>query len=164
MFVRPRNITFDRQVFLILKQLRGETLEHFYGKLSKMVENRDFKNKEETLIRDVFLTNLIDPENQKQLLKETVETRKALELAIDMELGIGNQHQILAHNKTLVLANLNVIQYPKSTRSADWSTTNCISKQATRHPALHCQNCGSVWTPGQEGKSVARGKTCSNCN
>ena len=65
-----------------------------------MAESRDFKNKEETLIRDVFLTNLIDLEIQKQLLKETVETRKALELAIDMELGIGNQYQIRAHKQT----------------------------------------------------------------
>ena len=31
-FVRPRNINFDRHVFLITKQLRGETVEHFYGK------------------------------------------------------------------------------------------------------------------------------------
>ena len=29
-FVRPRNINFDRHVFLITKQLRGETVEHFY--------------------------------------------------------------------------------------------------------------------------------------
>ena len=31
-FIRPRNITFDLHVFLITKQLRGETVEHFYGK------------------------------------------------------------------------------------------------------------------------------------
>ena len=27
-FIRPRNITFDRHVFLITKQRRGETVEH----------------------------------------------------------------------------------------------------------------------------------------
>ena len=32
-FIRPRNITFDRHVFLIAKQFRGETVEHFYSKL-----------------------------------------------------------------------------------------------------------------------------------
>ena len=57
-FIRPRNITFDRHVFLITKQLRGETVEHFYGKLKELAENCDFENKEETLIRDVFITNL----------------------------------------------------------------------------------------------------------
>ena len=31
-FIRPRNITFDRLVFFITKQLRGETVEHFTSK------------------------------------------------------------------------------------------------------------------------------------
>ena len=52
-FIRPRNITFNRHVFMITKQLRGETVEHFYGKLKKLAEaeNCDFENKEETLRR-----------------------------------------------------------------------------------------------------------------
>ena len=65
-FIRPRNITFDRHVFLITKQLRGKTVGHLYGKLKEMAENCDFENKEETLIRDVFTTNLIDPEIQNE--------------------------------------------------------------------------------------------------
>ena len=66
-FNRPRNITFDRHVFLITKRLRGE---HFYGKLKELEENCDFENKEETLIRDVFITNLMDPEIQKDSLNK----------------------------------------------------------------------------------------------
>ena len=97
-FIRPRSITFDRHVFLITKQLRGETVEQFYGKLKELAENCDFENKEETLIRDVFIINLIDPEIQKELLKQTVEPRKALELAINMELRMQNQHQIQQRN------------------------------------------------------------------
>ena len=69
-FIRPRNITFDRHVFLTKKQLREETVEHFYGKLKELAENCDFENKEETLIRDVFVTNLMDTEIQKELLKQ----------------------------------------------------------------------------------------------
>ena len=87
-FIRPRNITFDRHVFLITKQFRAETVEHFCGKLKKWAENCDFENKKETLIRNVFITNLIGPEIQKELLKQTVEPRQALELAINMELGM----------------------------------------------------------------------------
>ena len=37
-FIRPRNITFDRYVFLITKQLWGETVELFYGKLKELAE------------------------------------------------------------------------------------------------------------------------------
>ena len=29
-FIRPRNMSFDRHVFLITKELRGETVEHLY--------------------------------------------------------------------------------------------------------------------------------------
>ena len=105
-FIRPRNITFNRHVFLIRKQLRGETVEHFYGKLKELAENCGFEIKEETLIRDVFITNLMDPDIQKKLLKQTVEPRQALEPAINMKLGMRNQHLIQQHNKIVVPANV----------------------------------------------------------
>ena len=92
-FIRPRKVTSDRHVFLITKQLRGETLTHFYGKLKQFTENYDFGNNEKTLLRDVLVTNLIDPEKQKERLKQTVEPSKALKLATHMELGMRNQHQ-----------------------------------------------------------------------
>ena len=41
--IPPRNINFDRHVFLNTKQLRGETVEHFYGKLKELAENCDFE-------------------------------------------------------------------------------------------------------------------------
>ena len=47
-FIRTRNIAFDRHVFLITKQLRGETVEHFYGKLKELAENCDFEKKKRT--------------------------------------------------------------------------------------------------------------------
>ena len=75
-----------------MKQLRGETVERFYGKLKELAENCDFENKEETLIRDVFITTLIDLEIQKELLKQRVEPRHELELATNIELGMRNKH------------------------------------------------------------------------
>ena len=128
-FIRPRNITFDRHVFLITKQLRGETVEHFYGKLKELAENCDFENKEETLIRDVFITNLIDPEIQKELLKQTVEPRQAFELAINMELGMRNQHKIQQHNKFVVPVNVNAVQFNNNSQKPYWQNNNNVSKQ-----------------------------------
>ena len=119
--IQHRNLTFDRHVFLITKQLRDETSEHFYGKLKEISEICDFEKKEETLIRDVFIPNLFDPEIQKELLKQTVELRQALELAINMELGMRIQHQIQQHNKTLNPASVNAIQLPINPRSSNWS-------------------------------------------
>ena len=162
-FIRPRNITFDRHVFLITKQLRGETVEHFYGKLKELAENCDFENKEEALIRDVFITNLIDPEIQEELLKQTVEPRQALELAINMELGMRNQHQIQQHNKIVVPANVNAVQFNINPRRPYWQNNkNNVAKQNNRS-TLFCSNCGGVWLPNHREKCIAKGKTCNNC-
>ena len=131
-FIRSRNITFDRHIFLITKQLRGETVEHFYGKQKEIAENCDFENKEVTLISDVFITNLIDPEIQKELLKQTVEPRQALELVINMELGMRNQHLIQQQNKILNPASVNAIQFPSNPRTANCSFENNFQKPNSR--------------------------------
>ena len=92
---RSGNITFEGHVFLITRQLRGEIVEQFFGELKDLAENYDFENKEETLISDVFITNLIDPEIQKELLKQTIEPRQVLELDL-----YGTRHSIPAPNST----------------------------------------------------------------
>ena len=145
-FIRPWNITFDRKVFLITKQLRGETVEHLYGKLNELAENCDFENNEEILIRDVFIINLIDPEIQKELLKQTVEPSQVLELAINMELGMRNQLQIQQHNKILIPASVNAVQFPNSSRTPNWSNQYNFQRQKNRS-TLYCSNCGGIWPP-----------------
>ena len=52
------------------------SMKHFYGKLKESAENCNFENNEVTLTRDVFITNLTDPEIQKELLEQTVEPRQ----------------------------------------------------------------------------------------
>ena len=161
-FIRPRNITFDRQVFLITKQLRGETIENYYCKLKELAENCDFENKEETLIRDVFITNLKDPEIQKEPLKQTVEPRQALELAINMELGMPNQHQIQQHNKFVIPANANAVEFANNSQTPYWQSPINVPRKNNRS-TLYCSNCGGVWLPNHRDKYIAKGKTCNNC-
>ena len=38
-FIRPQNITLDKHVFHITKQLRRKTVSFFYGKLKELAEN-----------------------------------------------------------------------------------------------------------------------------
>ena len=114
----------------------GLAVERFYGQLLK--RPADFQNKEQTLIRYIFISNQIDSETQIELLKQTVEPCKALELVISMELGIRNQLQLQADNKTLISAIVNAIQYPPSIRricpSETISTENAIDHHL--YPAL----------------------------
>ena len=86
-FICQRNITFDRYVLLTTKQTRGESIEHFFGQLKELSENCELGNQEDTLIRDLFIANMLDPDIQKKLLRETLEPAQALRLAINMELG-----------------------------------------------------------------------------
>ena len=109
-FIKLWNITFGRHVFLITKQLRGETVELFYDNSIELAENCDFKNKEEMLIEDVFISNLIDGEVKKKLVKKTLEAKKTLEPAINTEIGMQREHQKQAHNKALVQISVNTIQ------------------------------------------------------
>ena len=75
----------------------------------------------------------MDPEIQKDLLKQTVEPLQALELAITMELGMRNQHQIQQHNRIVVPANVNAVQFANNSRTPYWQNTNNASRQTGRH-------------------------------
>ena len=105
------------------------------------------------MICDVFITNLIDAEIQKELLNQTVEPRQALKLAINMEFGMRNQHQIQRHNKNIIPA----IQFPSNSRSPNWSFSNIFKKPANR-PPLNCSNCGRNWLPNRPDKCITRAK------
>ena len=72
------------------KQSKGESFEHFSGKLKELSENCKLGSQEDTLIRDLFIANVQDPEVQRELLRETLEPPQALRLAINRELGQRN--------------------------------------------------------------------------
>ena len=93
-FTKVRNKTYERFVFYSCKQQKGESVESFYGRLTEQAENCSLGSEETTLIRDAFMLNMIDHETQTELLKETVEPSKALEIAIQMEMGAQNQQKI----------------------------------------------------------------------
>ena len=104
----------------------------------------------------------MDPEIQKELLKQTVEPRQALELAINMELGMRNQHQIQQHNKIDVPANVNAVQFNNNPRKPYWQNTNNVPKQ-NNCSKLYCSKCGGTWFPNHREKCIVKGKTCNNC-
>ena len=89
--MRPRKITFDRYVFFSRKQKKGETVEQFYSILKELAENCDFENREEVIIRDISITNMLDEDIQRELLRNTVEPERALSIAVNVEMGNQNQ-------------------------------------------------------------------------
>ena len=156
-FIRQRNITFDRYVLLTTKQTRGESIEHFFGKLKELSENCELGSEEDTLIRDLFIANMLDPEIQRELLRETLEPAQALRLAINMELGQRNQLQI-TNSQSAPQVNAVTSQRPFRPPSQRPTTSSF-----TRPSNQLCRNCGLTWSANHKVKCIARAKTCNNC-
>ena len=139
-FIRQRNIIFDRYVLLTTKQTRGESIEHFFGKLKELSENCELGSQEDTLIRDLFIANMLDPEIQRELLRETLEPAQALRLAINMELGQRNQLQITNSQSA---PQFNAVIPQRSFRPPSQRPT---TYSFTRPPNQLCRNCGLTWS------------------
>ena len=95
-FKRPRNVTFDRYLMPTRCQQKGETMEQFHSALRPLAEFCQLGALEDGLLRDIVTANIYDPEIQKELLKVTLDPKKALELAISIELGARSQLAIQA--------------------------------------------------------------------
>ena len=167
-FTKVRNITYDRFVFYSCKQQNGESVESFYGRLIELAENCTLGSEEITLILDAFILNMIDHETQKELLKETVEPSKALEIAIQMEMGAQNQHKI---NQNL-MSSLNSVNLMNNhqirNRNANAQQTK---RDFTRYATVPqnyqytsiCMNCGLRWSNNHKQICPTNAKKCNNC-
>ena len=93
-FTKTKKLTYDSFVFFLSKQHKEETVESFYGRLIEQTENCSLEDEETTLIRDTFIFNFLEHETQKELPKETVSPKKALEIAIHMDMVAQNQQKV----------------------------------------------------------------------
>ena len=125
--------------------------------MKELSENCELGSQEDTLIRDFFIANMLDPEIQRELLRETLEPAQALRLAINMELGQRNQLQITNSQSA---PQVNAI-IPQRTFRPPNQRPNTSS--ITRSPNQLCRNCGLTWSTNHRVKCIARGKTCNNC-
>ena len=161
-FIRPRNITFNRYVFFSQKQKKGETVEQFYSILKELAENCDFENREEVVIRNKFIINMLDDDIRRELLRDTVDPESALSIAVNMELGHQNQQRTSSNNGA-TSSTVNAIQTFNRFRGAGVlgnqsgrTVVNCAS-------VGQCRGCGQAWTPTHRQVCPAMGKKCNHC-
>ena len=164
-FIRPRNITVDRYVFFSRKQKKGETVEQFYSILKELAKNCDFENREEVIIRDIFITNMLDDDIQRELLRDTVDPERALSIAVNMEIGHQNQQRISSNNGATSSTG-NAIQSFNRFRGAGVrgkrgnqsgrTVVNCAS-------VGKCRGCGQAWTTTHRQVCPAMSKKCNHC-
>ena len=146
-----------------VRSKKGESVESCYGRLIELVENGTLGSEETTLIRDAFILNMIDHETQKELLKETVEPSKALEIATQMEMGAQNQQKInqnlMSCTNSVNLLNSHQIR----NRNANAQQTK---RDFTRYATVPqnyqytstCMNCGLRWSHNHKQICPANGK------
>ena len=161
-FIRPRNITFDRYVFFSRKQKKGETVEQFYSILKELAENCDFENREEVIIRDIFITNMLDDDIQRELLRDTVDPERALSIAVNMEMGHQNQQRISSNNGA-TSSTVNAIQSFNRFCGAGVRVNPSGKTVVNRASVGQCRGCGPAWTTTHRQVCPAMGKKCNHC-
>ena len=163
-FIRPRNIIFDCYVFLSRKQKKGETVEQFYSILKELSENCHFENREEVIIRDIFITNMLDDDIQRELLRDTVDPERALSIAVNMEMGHQNQPRISSNNNNSAAGStVNAIQsfncFPGASARGNPSGRVAVNRATIGQ----VRECGQVWTTVHRQVCPALGKKCNHC-
>ena len=160
-FIRPKNITLDRHVFFLRKQKKDVTVEQFQNVLKELAENCDFKNCEELIIRYIFITNMLDDDIQRELLR--VEPWKTLSIAVNMEWGHQNQQRISSNNNNVNSSAINAIQQFSGFCAAKvWmnqSIRNTFNRAATGLRWV----CGQIWTSTHRQVFRALCKECNHC-
>ena len=131
-------------MFFSQKQKKGETVEQFYTILKELAENFDFENREEVIIRDIFITNMLDDDIQHELLRDTVDPERALIIAVNMEMGHQNQQRISSNNGATG-NTMNAIQSFNRFCGASASVNPSGRIAVNRASVGQCRGCGQAW-------------------
>ena len=73
-FEKPKNETLERVKFLSRKQKEKESLRQFWNELNGLAAKCNFGNITESLVKDVFIVNLINKDVQHKLCTEPKTT------------------------------------------------------------------------------------------
>ena len=98
--------------------------------MKELAVNCDFENREEVIIRDIFITNILDDEIQRQHFCDTIDPEKVLSIAVILEMGHQNEHEYLPTTSTLILMESMLLYY----HSVDFAAHMLVQiRQAKRH-------------------------------
>ena len=159
-FTKQRNISFDWYTFLNRKQMKGEPVEKFYGCLRELSLNCDLGSHEESIIRDVFIANMQDGEIQRELLKETRTAKKALEVAMNIEI-MGIQNELKTSGSAAQTSTNGITSTTVNNVQGSWNRPRPSTNKFVK-PTI-CPNCGYVWSASHRQNCPPRRKNCKNC-
>ena len=163
-FPIPRNTTFDRFKFFKSVQQPHESLETFYSRIREAGAMCKFKDLEEDLVKDLFISNMTETSIQMDLLSEVRTPQQVLNFAINRERGQANQQEILgAHSSNTNWSNVSYIRN---------NTRNQQQHQQFKQPLLPtppsgkiqpCFKCGQPFIKTHLNMCKAQNFTCQIC-
>ena len=68
--------------------------------MRELAENCNFEMREEDKLRDIFRTNKLGDDVQRELLRDTVDLERALSIRVNMGIGHQNQQRISSKNNS----------------------------------------------------------------
>ena len=187
LFVKERNVTFDRYEAFTRKQGKTESLEQYHCGLTELVVKGNFKcvncndgRLETEIIRDLFIANMSNDEVQKDLLAETKTPEQTLDYAIRREKGLENQilirKQRSASNMPTTTVKLEPVGFvakrnntnnnrysSKGRRQRQQSQQRGYTQRQQRNQNKQCFKCGNPFGPGHLQQCPAKDKICNKC-
>ena len=139
-------------------------MEQFYSILKELAENCDFESREEVIIREIFITNMLDDDIQPELFRDTVDPERALRIAVNIEMGHQNQQQISSNNNNNANGTaINAIQSFKKFRGGNACGNQSGRNSFNRAATGQCIGCGLTWTSTHRQVCPALGNKCNHC-
>ena len=114
------------------------------------------------IFRDIFITNMLDDDIQRELLRDTVDHERALSIAVSMEMGHQNQQRISSNNGA-TCSMVNAIQSFNRYRGAVARGNQSGRVAVNRASVGQCRGCGQAWTTTHRQVCPAMGKKCNHC-
>ena len=151
-FTRPRNPTFDRSQCFKPFQQPNESFETFCSRLRELGAHGKFKDLDEGLIKDIFISNMRSSNIQMELLSETRSPQQALNFAVNRERGLSNQQEISRTNNK----NWNTVSYVRQNKLITYP-------QYTQQKPTPCWKCGGTFSIAHLQIRPAKTTTCKIC-
>lgn len=156
-FEPKKNSTYERHMFRVLKQEKGEKIGIFAMRLRVQAEKCDFGESIEDNIKDQIIEKCLSTKMRRELLKlgdtnldKVLRTAKIAE-AIEEQSKTFDQSETSKYNGS---EDVNKIEWKSNPKQNNWS-----NKQQ-----IECTRCGYTNHRSTDEKCPARGKTCNKCN
>ena len=133
-------------------------MEQFFSTLKELAENCDFENREEAMIGDVFIKNMLDDDIQRKLWRDTVEPERALSNAVNMAMGNPKDKRVSSNNN-VVNSIQQFLRFRGANTRVEQSNKNIMNREANGI----CWNCEQNWTSTHRQVCPALDKKCKNC-